>query len=175
MTESPCTGGFLDGRPTASAPACLDDEGGRDSAIYAEAMTEPPGPHDPEGVVVKALLAACPSFADRWTEHLASSDGGIGPYIDAGAFANHLVDLLDWDETTEFPAVFDAVERLLTEGDDGVRYLVTWGLIESLQNVASNRSEWAFAGRFRQWLGPATLSAWDEVHVLWGTSDTGAG
>jgi hypothetical protein len=138
-------------------------------------MIEPPGQHDPEGVVIKALIAACPSFADRWREHLARSDGGIGPYVDAGAFAGHLVDLLDSGQTSEFPALFDAVEQVLIDGDDGVRYIVTYGLIESLQNLASNRSGWALAGRFRQWLRPTTLSAWDEVHTYWGTSDPGAG
>jgi hypothetical protein len=145
------------------------------SAIYSGAMIEPPGPHDPDGTVIEALLAACPSFSDRWKEHLASSDGGIGSYVDVGAFSGHLVDLLDSDETSEFAAVFDAIERMLIDGDDGVRYLVTYGLIESVQNVASNRRGWLFAGRFRQWLRPATLTAWDEVHRFWGTSDPGAG
>ena len=48
-----------------------------------------------------------------------------------------------------FPAVLDTVERLLTEGDAGVRYLVTFGLIEDIQDVASNRCDWSFADRIR--------------------------
>jgi len=97
------------------------------------------------------------------------------PCLEAGAFAGHLVDLLDSDQTSEFRAVFDIVERVLVDGDEGVRYIVTYGLIESLQNLASDRSGWAPAGRFRQWLRPATLRAWDEVHMYRGTSDPGAG
>ena len=71
--------------------------------------------------------------------------------------------------------MFDVVERVLVDGDEGVRNIVTYGLIESLQNLASDRSGWAPAGRFRQWLRPATLRAWDEVHTYRGTSDPGAG
>src|SRR5439155_19379676 len=123
-------------------------------------MIEPPGPHDPDDFVMKALFAACPSFADRWSEHVASSDGRIGPYVNTGAFAGHVADLLVSDETSEFPAVVEAVERVLTDGDDGVRYLVTYGLVESLQNVAADRGGWALAALFRHWLHPKTVTAW---------------
>jgi hypothetical protein len=82
---------------------------------------------------------------------------------------------LEANDTNEFPVVFDAVERLLVEGDQGIRYLVTFGLIESLQNISSNRHDWAFAARFREWLRPMTINAWDDVHRVWGTSDPGVG
>jgi hypothetical protein len=138
-------------------------------------VIEPVGPHDPNGTVIAALRAACPSFAGPWQDHVRSFSGRIGPYVDAGAFASHLVDLLESDATSEFHEVFETVERLLIEGDDGIRYLVAFGLIEDLQNISSNRHDWSFAARFRPWLRPATMEAWDEVHDLWGTSDPGSG
>jgi hypothetical protein len=137
-------------------------------------VIEPPGPHDPKGVVIEALLAACPSFAAPWRAHVGSFSGRIGPYIDLGAFALHLVDLLEANRTGEFGAVFDAIERVLIDGDDGIRYPVAFGLIEDLQNISANRHDWAFAARFREWLPPATMTAWDEVHRVWGTSDPGS-
>jgi hypothetical protein len=137
-------------------------------------VNEPPGPHDPDGKVIRALLAACPSFAEPWREHVESSNGRIGAYVDAGAFASHLVDLLEADRTSELADVFDVVERFLIDGDDGIRYLVTFGLIEDVQNISSNRHDWAFAARFREWLRPTTTTAWDEVHRVWGTSDPGS-
>ena len=136
-------------------------------------MIEPPGPHDPHGIVIAALRTACPSFAGPWLDHVGST-GGIGPYVDAGVFASHLVDLLESDVTSEFAEIFGTVERLLNEGDDGIRYLVAYGLIEDLQNVSSNRHDWPFAARFRRWMGTSTMKAWDEVHALWGTSDPGS-
>jgi hypothetical protein len=137
-------------------------------------VIEPPGPHDPTGLVMTALLAACPSFALRWRDYVAGATGQIGPYVDSGVFAQHLVDLLDANRTAEFASVFEAVERLLTEGDDRIRYLVAFGLIENVQNISSHRHDWAFAARFREWLRPTTLQVWDEVHRVWGTSDPGA-
>jgi hypothetical protein len=120
-------------------------------------VREPPGPHDRQQVVMPALVAACPSFEDRWREHLAawtgSEDRGI--YIDLGEFAHHLVSLLERGETAEFPGVFATVEGLLRDGDEGVRYALKVGLLEDLGNIASNRSGWSFAARFRTWLGPA--------------------
>ena len=45
-------------------------------------------------------------------------------------------------------------------------------LLQLRDGLASNRRGWEFAARFRLWLRPRTLSAWDEVHTLWGTTDS---
>jgi hypothetical protein len=121
------------------------------------------------------LLEACPSFAPAWADYVESwsDEPERGGYLDVATFAHHLVGLLGRADTDEFPAVFRAVERLYEEGDAGQRYLLTFGLLESIQNVASNEHDWPFARRFRRWLGPTTLAAWDEVHRLWGTADGG--
>ena len=95
-----------------------------------------------------------------------------GVYIDVGVFANYLVGLLERGETQEFHAVFDTVERLFRDGDDGVRYLLTVGLLEDIGNIAANRHDWPFAARFREWFGPAANQAWDDLHESWGTTDT---
>ena len=136
---------------------------------------EPPGPHDPDRTVMPALLDACPSFEDAWERHLAewaTDSDERGVYIDVGVFAQHLVDLLDRGQTEEFAAVFQAVERLFVEGDDGVRYLLSVGLIEDLGNIGAGRHDWPWAAKFRQWFGPNADRAWDDLHRLWGTSDT---
>lgn len=140
--------------------------------MYLASVDEPPGPHDPEHVIMPALLSACPSFEEPWREHLHDQPGS-GVYTDLGAFATHLVALLDRDETTEFQAVFAAVERYLRGEDDGIRYAMKIGLLETLGNIAANQRGWPWAARFRQWFGPAAASAWDDIHTTWGTSDSG--
>jgi len=123
-----------------------------------------------------ALVAACPSFEGPWRESLADfpKAEGRGVYIDLGEFATHLVDLLERDETAEFPVVFASVERLFHDGDAGIRHALKFGLIEDIGNVAAHRQGgWAFAARFRLWLGPAATEAWDALHEMWGTSDPG--
>jgi hypothetical protein len=142
--------------------------------MYRAAVQEPPGPHDPDRVIIPVLLTACPSFGVRWTERLAESPqlNDQGVYVDVGEFATHLVELLGRDETAEFPSLFAAVEHLFVDGDAGIRNALKYGLIEGIGNVASHQG-WQFAGRFRPWLGPAATKAWDELHEEWGTSDSG--
>jgi hypothetical protein len=133
-------------------------------------MKEPTGPHDPGRQLTQALLAASPSIATKWADHLADWAPEQPPvYMDAMIFSHHLVDLVESSQTSELPAVFRAVEELMRTGDPGVRYLVTYGLIEGIQNVAANRHGYSFERRFREWLLPATETAWDEVHRMWGT------
>lgn len=138
-------------------------------------MTEPPGPHDPDRVLIPALLQACPSFQEPWREYVADwpdpSERGV--YIDLGEFVQHLVGLLDRGDTAEFPAVFSTVEHHLRTSDADVRYALKVGFLEGLGNLASNTHGWPFAAHFREWFGPSTQIAWDELHQEWGTSDTG--
>lgn len=138
-------------------------------------MTEPPGPHDPDRVLMPALLEACPSFRDPWRAYVADwpDPSERGGYIDLGEFVQHLVELLDRGDTQEFPTVFATVEHHLQTGDAGVRYALKVGFLETLGNVASNTHGWPFAARFREWFGPLAQTAWDELHREWGTSDTG--
>lgn len=86
------------------------------------AREEPQGPHDPNGLVISSLRTA------DW------QPDEVPVYISGGAFASHLVDQLEPEATDEFPGVFGEIERLLHEGDPGVRYVVTWGLLEGLGN-----------------------------------------
>jgi hypothetical protein len=101
------------------------------------------------------------------------SAGPPGVYSELGAFAHHLVDLLERGDVHEFPAVFEVVEQLLLDPDSTSRYVVQVGFLEDLGNIAANRHGWPFAAGFNQWFGPATANAWADLHRLWGTSDTG--
>lgn len=84
------------------------------------------------------------------------------------AFAEHLVAQLEHEATAEFPAVFAAVEHLLESDEAGIRYLVTYGLLEDIQNIAANRHGPAFEARFRTWLGTRGTAAWNEVYRAFG-------
>ncbi len=54
---------------------------------------------------------------------------------------------------------------MLHEGDDEVRDLVSIGLLEDLQTIAS----WRPFGMdvFLPWLGPTSLHAWNEILTMW--------
>ena len=135
------------------------------------ARKEPPGPHDPDRTVMTALIEAALSYRPKARELARDWAPNVPPsYVEVGVFGRHLVEQLLQDSTQEFDAIFDVIERLLLQGDLGERYLVTWGLIEGIQNIAANREDsYLTVRRFRPWLRPATSQAWDEVHALWGT------
>ena len=115
--------------------------------------------------VMPLFLAACPSFAPAWEEYRASNpDEGL-LYIDMGELARHMVDLIKSNQTSEFPAIFDVIERLHIEGDHYVKEAATIGILESIQNVASNNG--VDPQLFVSWLGVESLRWWRQLNDFW--------
>jgi hypothetical protein len=104
------------------------------------------------------LLLACPSFSETWQAHLEEWDGAPPLGLSLGEYANHLVELAELDETGEFPAVFEVVERLRTQGETEVRTEAFTGLLDDLK-AASSR-EGVDADVFVRHLGPESDKAW---------------
>lgn len=126
------------------------------------ARDEPAGPHDPNGTGIAALRVASPTFESRWRQLTGEWESDAVPqYLAMSAFASHLKELLKSGATGEVSAAFDCVEGLLESADPGVRYLVTWGLIEDLGNGSDLR--WPETRILRSLFGPRTSEAWDEV------------
>lgn len=111
------------------------------------------------------LLKALPGAAEEWSEHLNDTAGDDLSYLGTAVFARQIIELSRVQEVRSFPAVFSTIERLLIEGTDDVKDLVTIGLIESLQNISS----WTSHNHsvFEKWLEPHTLTAWREVEAMW--------
>src|SRR5438034_3909680 len=97
--------------------------------MYLRRVREPAAPHDPDRIILPALLAACPSFLTRWRQHVAdwSDSDDRGVYVDLGVFAGHLVSLMVEGRTTEFARVFAVVERLFRDSDGGGRCALSVG------------------------------------------------
>ncbi len=64
--------------------------------------------------------------------------------------------------TAQFQKLFSTVESLLQNGDGEIQNLISVGLLEDIQNIASHRS--FSLDVFRVYLGPQSLIAWDEVN-----------
>ena len=121
---------------------------------------------DPDMDVIGELLAVCPSFRPVLKDHLASSSGEPRlPFVEAGAFGRHIVQLVSRGDTREFLAVFNAIERLYGKAGPAAETLLTYGLLETVQNVAMNEGV-ALEG-FEQFLGPRTRLEWDYVIRIW--------
>jgi hypothetical protein len=112
------------------------------------------------------FLRMCPDFKATWDEHLAYwRDQERGDYIDIAEFARFLVDCYAHQKTERFPEIFGEVERLLTQGNAKVRELVSIGLLEDIQTIASHHD---FGSEvFVHWLGPTSRQAWYEIAKMW--------
>ncbi|SRR6266567_4506537 len=118
-----------------------------------------------EKEVMPLLLAACPGFELAWQEHLAWWKGQeCGSYNDAAEFAHYLVESYERGETSEFPAAFATVERILNEGDENARGVAAVGVLEDIQTIASHSCG---ADVFVEWLGPTSRATWAEIEHVW--------
>ncbi len=115
--------------------------------------------------VMPLLLEACPSFTEKWEEHRAFYDDEDLLYVDLGEFAHHLVELHKTNQTREFPAVFEVIERLHLEGDDFVKEAATIGMLEGIQNVAGNSG--LNPEEFSQYLKAESAKWWRQLNDFW--------
>ena len=112
------------------------------------------------------LLEACPGFQPTWQAHLEWWEGEEpGAYNHTSEFARYLVESFESGQTSEFPAAFAAIEKILNEGDQESRNIAGIGVIESLQTIGSNH----LCGEqvFIQWLSPTSRRAWAEIERMW--------
>lgn len=112
------------------------------------------------------LIAACPSFTERWSRYVSDPvyEAGL-TYVDLGEFAAHLVELLRGETTAEFEAVFRVVEDLHIRGSSYVREAATVGLLESIQNIAGNSG--LDPERFDVFLQDETRKWWRKLDRFW--------
>ena len=111
------------------------------------------------------LLAACPGFEPTWNEHLAWWKGAErGSYNDVAELARYLVESYNRGETSEFPAAFSTVEKILNEGDEAARGLAAVGVLEDVQTIASHScGPYAFV----PWLGATSRDVWAQIERFW--------
>lgn len=104
-------------------------------------------------------------FQPAWQEHLDWWKGEPGAYNNTSEFARYLVESFESGQTSEFPAAFAAIEKILNEGDQESRDIAGIGVIESLQTIGSNHS--CGDDVFIKWLGPTSRRAWAEIEKVW--------
>src|SRR2546426_10675321 len=115
-----------------------------------------------EPEVIPLLVRACPSFEAVWADNISSPGYEVGLlFVDMGTFACHLVDRVRSGDLTELPAVFAVVESLLVEGDSYVHEAAVTGLLEGIQNVASNSD--LDPEVFRPYLGREARKSWEAL------------
>ena len=116
--------------------------------------------------MIPILLERCPGFAPAWQKHREEwGQKQAGIYNDLAKFVHFLVKSYGQGETDSFPAVFEAVEVFIVEGDEETKNAAALGILETLQCVASWKPFGARA--FVKWLGPKSREAWAEIEEMW--------
>lgn len=116
----------------------------------------------PSQEAFETILTAVPDFQPRYQRFLSDWQGEDTPwYLAMGELAHYVIETYEEGDTTHYQELFSAVERVLQNGDSEVQNLIWVGLLEAIQNIASNQS--SSPDVFRAWLGPQSLIAWDEV------------
>ncbi|HEY2931281.1 MAG TPA: hypothetical protein VGK99_05995 [Acidobacteriota bacterium] len=112
-----------------------------------------------ESEMMRFLVSACPSFAERWAEWISDEDYDPAlVYVDVGELAHHLVELLKQGHAEDLPSVFTAVEQLYENGDDDVRGVLTVGFMEDLQmEMEFNGLDY---GLITPYLGQSSRTGW---------------
>jgi hypothetical protein len=116
--------------------------------------------------VLPLLMEKAPGFEESWRKHLEWwGEKERGDFNDIAEFAQYVVDAYASSKTSELPAVFDTVERILEDGDVSAKELAVIGVLEDIQTIACNRPFGPNA--FVKWLGPLSREAWTEIDQLW--------
>lgn len=121
------------------------------------------------------LRDACPSFRPLDLMEYPDDPGGYGRMAELSALARHVVQEAEVGSADEFPALFEVVERLLTDGPADVKTMIRTHLIEDIQNITSHRDVGVSPDAFRGVLGERTLAAWDELDASWAAAATQPG
>jgi len=112
------------------------------------------------------LLEACPSYQGRWQAYRDAPEFDAELlYVHLGDFADHVIDLIERQETNEISALSRLIERLHLEGDDFVKEAATIGLLECIQNVAGHRN--VATDGFEAALGPEAHRWWRSLDAFW--------
>lgn len=113
---------------------------------------------------MQVLVNACPSFQELWRAHV-DENGDDLPYVAAGEFAHHLLNLYQEGNFAALVAAGAAIDRLHSEGTSAVQEFATIGVLEAIQNVWSHSATSPDA--FLPYLGPSSQGWWNGLNKFW--------
>ena len=120
----------------------------------------------PNKEIVPLFIDICPELRKAWEEHLEYwGDDDRGDYIDISVLAHFIVDSYKEGHTECFDKIFVLIEEILNNGDYKDKEILTVGLIEDIQNIASHTPDGYHP--FEKWLGPFSKKAWAQIEMLW--------
>ena len=120
----------------------------------------------PDPDIIPGYLEVCPEFKDRWDEHRRYwGNEPAGAYNDLAVLAQFIVDAYEDSNIDIVTRILNRAEQLLEKNDAKISELITIGLIEDIQTIASHKT---FGNQvFKEFLGPLSKVAWQEIEKIW--------
>jgi len=111
--------------------------------------------------VVPIIVLAAPSMKEKLNDPL------LPTYVALSALAHHVVNSFKAGDLSEFPRIFNLIERLHVDGDDYVREAATIGFLEAVQNLSAQPDSGIDSGVFAPHLRPQSKRWWDALNDFW--------
>ncbi len=114
------------------------------------------------------LIEASPSFEKEWLEfqdEWKDEKGQLPYYLALGDFARHVKALYENKEENLLKKIFEAIERLHSDGDSYVKEAATVGFLEALQNISASQK--GGAAVYEKYLFPETEYWWNKLNNFW--------
>lgn len=117
------------------------------------------------------MLEACPSFGPLWRDFVEDSRKSaeeiywktdeLPLYLALDELAVHLIKKIETNDTKNFDAIFDVIERWLLDGDAYVKLATEVGLFERIKHTSGPKSPaW---NQFQSWLRPVSRQSWNRA------------
>jgi hypothetical protein len=104
--------------------------------------------------VFPTILEICPFYRKTWEKHLEHYGEEL-LYVAVPDMLNRCIDLYEDNEEQKIVLVFEAIEKLLVEGDEDVKKLIEIAILEELIHILGDHHK-----EFVKYLQPNSLRVW---------------
>jgi hypothetical protein len=107
-----------------------------------------------EKQVFREIIEICPFYKRTWEKHLEHYGEEL-LYVSVPDMLNRCLDLYENNEEKKIALVFEAVEKLLVEGNKDVKELIEIGVLEEFIHIFGSHYK-----EFIKFLQPKSLEVW---------------
>ena len=126
---------------------------------------------------LELLVSSLPNIEEEWSSYLQNEYGQVFisanrlHYLDVAAIGRIVVKRIKNGEEEGLKEFFEAVENIITFGDEESKQLIIVGLLEDLQNISGSEGI-DYYTNFNQWLKSETKKEWDFLIYIWESDDS---
>ena len=117
----------------------------------------------------EVLTGLMHNLPDTYADHRVSDRNRVDLYSGVDIISDAIVQSLENNDTQNFMWLFALIEKYLKEGDTEVKELLSYGLIDHLQEtLIKNRMK---LNAFDPWLRDETKGVWQSMIDIWSQAD----